>query len=1406
MSTHITRTPGPRQRLLGGGSIADRKLAVALCIAQHGGPWEGDCEPCHAYEEVTRDGSAAAVARWLQHLATDDQAIPNLPPIAGGSGGNPDAPRIADGDIDDTLAFLIEASEAYCTANGAPPIAGGSGEEADQAKPDHARENAAAIAENLHAASRILQLLAAPRDDAEDAEFHQLATALDCEAPLDTDAMNQWLNEYGLSLEFHGSWSPGDAPKADGAYWCITTGGPAARIAIEFAPTGYPAECELQYQDWFRPWEPYPLTDEARDAVQFFAEWIQEFTPIAGGSGEEEPATHDFRVVVRENATEDRDWIVSAIDDADARERYGEGVDVDSRTIAIHHTSVRSVEHVPTPDCPGCWAKPIAGGSGDEEPNAVIVTIDLGDVSIGAPVTPDEATILNNPHHQEFESTWGRVVERTHLRLHITIDGQTHADLHFGDTTVSAPEFDPDMRPIGGGAIDLDPDCIGRTRCIEAKDGEHCRSHTDTATKGLLPGCHAAFCHCRPSDAGTEFAFEWREGQAALQPIAGASDTDGFHPDDIARDHIAAGIVEPEDVRACVHCHFSVLPWQLRCEACGSGSPFTPLKPIAGGSSEKQPPFFQCWPIAEYFAALPEEAWEQANGGYILAKDKDSPSPFIPCCVGAHLAYFLGTTPIPRTSTGFLPYHDFLDGADALADKLSITGEQLRYLLYAAGAGVDPFGRHEWPLPPAVVFANLLSIEKVPSLEEARRMCIEAIEAYGAQLRPIAGGSGEEEPIRTHFTVACNCTATSPSFDNPVDARQWAIDHIEQQHSRPEELLTMIDIHHPEEPGDRTIGASVPYPFVAPTDSSDEEPEEHIFTVDTVDRVDAYRSWSVSAPDSETIINDTGDANWNEVLKEYTEDLIHQEVTAIEHHPQGCDACENDPVSASPYFKWERTPEQLTPIGGGSGECGYGWTCREPVVEGERACTTHVAVIHLRRQIRKAGIPVPATDDLAELRAVLRDRPARIIVTELKPIAGGSGEDRERPCCVTPPGDGRVHYWSDHWQQVLHTYPAPPPKPSRRALKPIAGGSGEEPPTPCAYCPMPATHQVSKEASGKHRLYFLCHDHTLNQTLGNRVCRIDSPECLAAPDRGPCRYDGTCWYAHESPFCPLCGREPLSPTDHVFTVYAATTLVSARKYYVTATSESAIDADDFSEWELGTDDSEEIESQEITEIIHDEDCITCLQLKPIAGGSGEEPPPRLTTRQRKERRLTRRQDWAESRRRKQAAVVVDFRTKVDQLPPMGEPIKVGHHSERGHRAAIKRADRALQKLGEHGKMAERHEERAANLEHQLETSIYDDDPDAIAQLKARITQLEARRTRIKAINAHIRKGKTKDGTIPEGALDALRLTDEEREDLVRATRFSTRLGFPPYVLHNLGGNIRRQQQRLTRLQKERGNA
>ena len=206
----------------------------------------------------------------------------------------------------------------------------------------------------------------------------------------------------------------------------------------------------------------------------------------------------------------------------------------------------------------------------------------------------------------------------------------------------------------------------------------------------------------------------------------------------------------------------------------------------------------------------------------------------------------------------------------------------------------------------------------------------------------------------------------------------------------------------------------------------------------------------------------------------------------------------------------------------------------------------------------------------------------------------------------------------------------------------------------------------------------------------------------------------------------------------------------------------------------------------------------------IAGGSFEldEEPARLTTRERRENRAERRREWAESRKRKREAAVRAANAARDALPPMGEPIKVGHHSERHHRKAIERAHTTMERVVEHEGMIVKHSQAADAIETELDRSIYDDDSDAIERLVERIAELEAQRERMKLINRTIRAAlKRGGGSLPGGALDALDLSERERTDLMNAAQFSPGpfKGYPSYALSNIGGNISRQRKRLERL-------
>lgn len=180
----------------------------------------------------------------------------------------------------------------------------------------------------------------------------------------------------------------------------------------------------------------------------------------------------------------------------------------------------------------------------------------------------------------------------------------------------------------------------------------------------------------------------------------------------------------------------------------------------------------------------------------------------------------------------------------------------------------------------------------------------------------------------------------------------------------------------------------------------------------------------------------------------------------------------------------------------------------------------------------------------------------------------------------------------------------------------------------------------------------------------------------------------------------------------------------------------------------------------------------------------------MTRRERLERKLALRREWAEKRAAKAAAAFKQSRDMVSAIP-MGQPILIGHHSEKRHRALLAKIDRKMRAGVESSTMAEHHEQCADGIERQLASSTFSDDQDAIEQLQERIAAMEADRGRIKAYNASCRKGS------PDESL----LDESQRKDLatIRAVAFyqlGKRGEMPAYALSNLGANIRRLQQRI----------
>jgi hypothetical protein len=180
----------------------------------------------------------------------------------------------------------------------------------------------------------------------------------------------------------------------------------------------------------------------------------------------------------------------------------------------------------------------------------------------------------------------------------------------------------------------------------------------------------------------------------------------------------------------------------------------------------------------------------------------------------------------------------------------------------------------------------------------------------------------------------------------------------------------------------------------------------------------------------------------------------------------------------------------------------------------------------------------------------------------------------------------------------------------------------------------------------------------------------------------------------------------------------------------------------------------------------------------------------MTYRERKEANLAKRERWAESRRVQSASAFKRANT-IAQAIPFGQPILVGHHSEKHHRADLARIDSAMRNGVESQNMAARHVSVAAEIERQLDRSIYDDDADAIEKLEARIAALTAQRERMVAVN---RAYRSKD---PAGNLSALGLDyDQIKARLAAAGPYWGSAPHLPYEMSNLGGRISADRKRL----------
>lgn len=112
---------------------------------------------------------------------------------------------------------------------------------------------------------------------------------------------------------------------------------------------------------------------------------------------------------------------------------------------------------------------------------------------------------------------------------------------------------------------------------------------------------------------------------------------------------------------------------------------------------------------------------------------------------------------------------------------------------------------------------------------------------------------------------------------------------------------------------------------------------------------------------------------------------------------------------------------------------------------------------------------------------------------------------------------------------------------------------------------------------------------------------------------------------------------------------------------------------------------------------------------------------------------------------------------LSNVIPMGQPILIGHHSEKRHRKDLDRIDNEMRKSIQESEKADYYRNKIDNIDNNKAISL--DDPKAIEKLQARIEELEKAKLEVKArphewyelpyLNADIKRAKDRIKEIQE---------------------------------------------------------
>lgn len=176
---------------------------------------------------------------------------------------------------------------------------------------------------------------------------------------------------------------------------------------------------------------------------------------------------------------------------------------------------------------------------------------------------------------------------------------------------------------------------------------------------------------------------------------------------------------------------------------------------------------------------------------------------------------------------------------------------------------------------------------------------------------------------------------------------------------------------------------------------------------------------------------------------------------------------------------------------------------------------------------------------------------------------------------------------------------------------------------------------------------------------------------------------------------------------------------------------------------------------------------------------------------RKEARIERLREKSEKMKAESVEAFSNAR-KIQDSIPMGQPILIGHHSEKRARRDRDKIDANIKKSVEKQELAEYYDKKIKATE--KNTKISSDNPQAIELLEDKISKLKARQQRYKDMNKYYRKHKT--------MLGFEDLSDEKAAEINK--RIDEDYSFnkkpaPSYILSNLNSMIKSTEKRLKQL-------